>query len=512
MIAAVFCVLFGLSLLPGRKPLCIRFAERISDGILPDGAIVYCRRLTWFWFVFLALLTASNLVCFWCARGVPRWGWAIRLAPSVYALVLMPLVFFVEKRIRDRRFRVVFRTSGSTGKSKEIVKTFETLAKEVAMHRRGFLARFTRETLDETVFLGTIQRDHMFGKLWMDLQPKALGVRADPEVSLTPEALVAKMSAAKRVFLVTTPSFLDRFTAYAAQYEVPRNCIEIVTSGALLTEEVSDRTRKVFGVAPLQIFGSTETGGVAWRRFPDGLFHVFDEVKAYSADGRIGVRSPFSFRRDYVMGDGVEFAPDGRSFRLLGRMDRLVKINEERVNLAEMEEKVRALGYRDCALVKLDGAHGPYLGLVLVGAEASALELRKRFLPVFPKGTVPRRFRFTAELPRNPQGKLVAAELAKLFDTSETRLRFDGSEKFFQGHFPGAPILPGVAQVGLAVEQARKLTGWKGPLAAVKKMKFVHVIEPDQDITLKVSKTGADEVTYEFAKGGMPCSSGVLRF
>ena len=55
MISILFAALFGWSLLPGRRPLCLRFAERISDGILPDGAIPYCRRLTWVWlFVLLA--------------------------------------------------------------------------------------------------------------------------------------------------------------------------------------------------------------------------------------------------------------------------------------------------------------------------------------------------------------------------------------------------------------------------------------------------------------------------
>ena len=92
--------------------------------------------------------------------------------------------------------------------------------------------------------------------------------------------LIAKMKAAERVFLVTTPSFLERFCAYADQYEVPQNCVEIVTSGALLTAPVSAATKRVFGLAPREIFGSTETGGVAWRRQdePDCPWRVFAPV------------------------------------------------------------------------------------------------------------------------------------------------------------------------------------------------------------------------------------------
>lgn len=527
MIAAVFCVLFGLSLLPGRKPLCVKFAERVSDGILPEGAIAYCRRLSWFWFVFLALLTASNFVCFWFARSEPRWGWAIRLAPSVYALLLIPLVFFIEKRIRDRRFSVVFHTSGSTGGPKEIVKTFESLAKEVAYHRSALAPVLIAKPL----VLATIDPDHYYGTIWRKLLPAAAGCACDPEVIRSPESLIAKMSAATKVLLVTTPSFLDRFTSYAEQYDVPRNCVEIITSGALLTKDVSDRTQRVFGIAPRQIFGSTETGGVAWRR-GDGSWQVLETVKVHAVDGRLAVRSPYCFRRDYVMGDGVELAEDGRSFTLLGRKDRLVKINEERVDLAEMESCVKALGFADCALAPLEGEHGPYLGAVLVpsaaGKRPSSLELRRMLLPVFPKGTVPKRFRFVRELPRNAQGKVLKASVVRLLESSlveprigrwtrtdsaiEAELVFEDGAPYFDGHFPGAPILPGVVQLGLAERYAEILRGAETPLVAVKRMKFMHVITPGDTVSLRIVRKDDGTCSYEYTKGEVVCSSGVLVF
>ena len=519
MLAAVFAVLFGLSLLPGRKPLCLRFAERISDGILPDGAVRYCRRLTWVWFALLTGLVVVNFsLMFELSPGEldPTHAASVAFsACSALAIAVVALTFVIEKRIRDRRFSVVFHTSGSTGKSKTVVKTFESLAKEVAMHRRHYREKFGADAARDVTFLGTVQWDHMYGKLWMDLLPRAMGSVADSDVIRTPEELIAKMRAAKAVVLVTTPSFLDRFAAYADQYDVPRNCVEVVTSGALLTKAASGRVEKVFGVAPRQIFGSTETGGVADRRFPDESFHVFAPVRAAVRDGRLEVRSPFSFRRRYLMGDGVELAADGRSFNLLGRLDRLVKINEERVNLAEMEEKVRALGFADCALAKLEGRHGDILGCVLVAGEKGAfspLEVRRLLLPVFPKGTVPKRFRFVSALPRNAQGKVLAADVVKMLESAEVPIVLAGDEHFFQGHFPRHPILPGVVQLGFAVEHAKRLYGFDGAVREVKKMKFVHVVEPRREVTLVLAKKGACEVAYEFREGDVLCSSGTLVF
>ena len=417
MFCAIVALLFGLSLLPGREPLCLHFAQRISEGILPEGAVAYCKRLTWVWFFILLSCSVLSLLI------TARFGGAGFVAASVMSGATVALTFFVEGMVRRRRFSVVFHTSGSTSKPKEIVKTFESLAKEVAFHRKRL------GIAPDTVFLATIEPHHMYGTLWRELLPSAVGCRVDPDVILAPEQLLEKMRGAGKVFFVTTPTFLKRFCADAGQYDVPQNCVEIVTSGALLDAETSAATKRVFGIAPQEIFGSTETGGVAWRRQGDGKdevydWTVFDPVKVnVSADGRLTVTSPFSFRRNYVMGDGVELSPDGRRFKLLGRMDRIVKIAEQRVSLPEMEERIKALdGIEDVALVSLDGEKGAYLGAVVVPTDdsfrnhdaKSVLEMRKRLIPIFPKGAVPRRYRFVSELPRNPQGKVLSAELKRL--------------------------------------------------------------------------------------------------
>ena len=419
MLSAIFAIMFAGSLLPGRTPMCLAFAERISGGIMPDGAETYCRRLTWVWF---AILTFNAMLSCCLVMSFGRRGafWSSLATPAVVAST-----FLVEGRIRRRRFSVAFHTSGSTSQPKTIVKTFESLAKEVAFHRAW------QHPSPDTVFLSTIEPDHMYGTLWRVMLPAAAGCRVDPEIILSPESLVEKMDRAEKVFFVTTPSFLKRFCAYAEQYDVPRNCVEITTSGALLDAETSAAAKRVFGVAPLEIFGSTETGGVAWRRQDESAapydWTVFDPVKVkVDAEGRLVVRSPFSFQRNFVMGDGVELAPDRRHFKLLGRRDRLVKIAEQRVSLPEMEEKMKQLnGIDDVALVALEGEKGAYLGAAVVldasRADTAALTpgakilaLRKRLIPIFPKGSVPKRYRFVSELPRNAQGKVQVSSLRDL--------------------------------------------------------------------------------------------------
>ena len=542
MMSAAVSLSFALSL--RTRPLCLVAAEKIPPGILPEGGEDYCRRYTLFWAVWLAINGLIAVATIYAPGPVWRLGGSGIEVPWVWVVwncclsyCATGLIVLVEWFIRRRRFAATFHTSGSTAAPKTIVKTFDTLAKEVVFHRNRLKDVLARKPL----FLATIEPHHMYGILWRVLLPKASGCPVDPEVILTPESLLAKMRSAKEVFLVTTPSFLERFCAYADQYDVPQNAIEITTSGALLTAEVSAAAKRVFGRAPLEIFGSTETGGVASRRQGERLeWEVFEPVKVgRNEEGRLVVDSPFSCEKGFMMGDGVELAEDGRSFALLGRMDRMVKIAEQRVSLPEMEEKMKVLpDIADAALCALEGPHGPYLGAVVVlacaanakevGKKKSAMDLRSRLLPLFPKGTVPRKYRFVRELPRNPQGKVRTAalravlesEFAEPFVENEVRtsesyaadFTFDRDAAYFGGHFPGFPVLPGVVQLGMAHHFAELFMRRERPLRTVKKMKFSRVVVPAETVRFTLTKRSEDEYAYEYRKGEALCSSGVLCF
>ena len=396
------------------------------------------------------------------------------------------------------------------------------------------------------------------------LLPKAAGCAVDPEVIRTPESLLEKMRAAESVFLVTTPSFLARFAEYADQYDVPQNVVEITTSGALLTADVAAATRRVFGRAPLEIFGSTETGGVASRRQETGdeLWTVFDPVKAWAdASGCLVVASPFSCARRFTLGDGVVFESQplgeaasrrfknagqplgkaaSRRFKLCGRMDRMVKIAEQRVSLPEMEATMCLIPeVAEAALGVLEGPHGPTLGAVIVpkkgwtdlktlGKHACARALRVKCQQFFPRGAVPRKYRFVHALPRNAQGKvqasaiqeILASQMTEPFVEHEVRtttayeadLTFDRDAAYFEGHFPEFAVLPGVIQLGTAHRLAETFIGRARTLRQVKKMKFSHVLCPGETVHFTLTKVSEDEFAYDYRKGEVPCASGVLCF
>lgn len=526
---------FGLSLFR-RRTLCHELAERFMPaGIMPDGAEAYCRRLTAVW---CGLLLFNAAVALWTVFA-PRWVWVLWNCALSYGMTGVFLC--AETLYRRRRFSVPFHTSGSTSSPKTVVKSFESLAREVAYHRKALARVLERRPL----FLSTVEPQHMYGTLWTRLLPRAAECPVVEDVISTPEALLDKMKSAESVFIVTTPTFIDRFAAYAALYDVPRNCVEITTSGALLSAGTSAAARRIFGRAPLEIFGSTETGGVAVRRQDvdnpaSAEWKVLPPVKVSSGeDGCLVVKSPFSFRRSFTMGDAVEMSADGRGFRLLGRRDRLVKIAGQRLHLPEMEDVVRSLpDVADAALCELDGARGACLGAVVVPADGecpfgdgkrrAARALRARLLPLFPRGAAPRRFRFVRELPRNAQGKVLVSELKRLFegaldvpsvsnasggvDSWSADFVFDPSARYFKGHFPKIPVLPGVVQLGVAHHFLEAHLGRKMTMSSVKKMKFTHAIVPGVEVRFALKRVGTDDWSYEYRKGDVICSSGVMCF
>ncbi len=72
--------------------------------------------------------------------------------------------------------------------------------------------------------------------------------------------------------------------------------------------------------------------------------------------------------------------------------------------------------------------------------------------------------------------------------------RFEASEPFFTGHFPGDPVVPGVllceavAQMaGIAAGPPSDGGGWR--LSAIQRAKFLSPVPPDSEIRVEVEVT-----------------------
>lgn len=430
---------------------------------------------------------------------------------------------------------VVFSTSGSTGESKRIVRSDESLRADAAQLVREFPELWSgRPTV-----VASVRPEHMYGALWRVRSPEYAGCAVDPAVIVSVEELASACARYGRILFVTTPSFLEKALDHPDFSSLRGAFAGIVTSGSLLDGGTAMDVARVAGCCPTEIFGSTETGTVAFRRRAESdLWRVVGGVGvSRTPDGRIAVDSPYAMSRPVVMDDLVEMTGTG-TFRLLGRADRRVKILERYVSLRQVEEAFSAHPFVERVRVETLGGTVPRLGALVVlspsglkklaesASSAVASRLRRDIMPVTGPLAFPRRIRFVRMLPVNEQGKTTASavrnELAawcaepavlswRATDAElQAELVFQPDAECFQGHFPGFAVLPGVAQLFFIRHFARQAFADFPETATYRRLKFQKVITPGRHVELSVARCGAEKFAFSVSCASGRCASGLV--
>lgn len=216
-------------------------------------------------------------------------------------------------------------TSGSTGQPSAIGKRLDQLAREVEALQAAFGAQ-----MEGVQVHGTVSHQHIYGLLFRVLWPLAAGRLIHPR-RFFHEDLVGALAGTDTV-LVATPAHLKRLPEQLDWASLHGRLRAVFSSGGPLPEEAARQVRQWLGVAPTEVYGSSETGGIAWRRWDTDLppWQPLPGVQWRIDDGCLAVASAHLDTPDWWRTqDRVEALADGR-FRLLGRADRIVKIEERR--------------------------------------------------------------------------------------------------------------------------------------------------------------------------------------
>lgn len=432
-----------------------------------------------------------------------------------------------------RNGRVYFFTSGSTSAPKTILKLFGSLSDETLNSAKILPHQ------KHTRVLATCEPCHLYGMLWRILCPLALGLEIDCKTIKTPEELIARQSSCESVVIETTPSFIEALAKYRDMFEFPKNCVGVTTSGGLLKKEFSESARAMWGCTPIEIFGSTESGGIAVRNQSKSQeWEVFEKVVAgVDERGCINAKSPYACGGFFQLNDMVELLQDGRKFLLKGRIDRLAKVGETQIFLPDLENVYCRHSYVECIRVEmLDGVLRALVVPSLEGKNALikggklnfVKELNSFACAEFERKLLPKKFRIVNRFPLNPQGKLLLSSVKNLllnkidepllleFDKTEQgfncKLSFLKTSSYFKGHFPRIAILPGVVQLYFAEFFIKENFELRTCAKTVKKLKFSSVIRPLDILSLKVRKTGDLSFSFEYSKGSGICSLGSIEF
>jgi acyl-coenzyme A synthetase/AMP-(fatty) acid ligase len=316
-------------------------------------------------------------------------------------------------------------TSGSTGAPTKVHRTIHHIEAELDVLESLFGA-----DMGNSRIYSTVSHEHVYGMLFRLLWPLATR-RAFATFNFEyPENLLNQGSADG--VLVTSPALLKRI----GHLDDSEACSwrAVFSSGGLLPGYAAEDARRLLGRCPVEVLGSTETSGVAWRqqdqRGPDEVWHALPEVRVRQDDeGFLEVSSPFmGLSSWHRMGDKVRLVSN-RSFELLGRGDHIVKIEEKRVSLAEIEQCAIGLpNVTDAAAVSLEDGARQYVGLVLQLSTAGKTELQQLGRKTMARNikqalgakldpvAVAKKFRYVDVIPVNPQGKRQPDVIRGLFD------------------------------------------------------------------------------------------------
>lgn len=436
--------------------------------------------------------------------------------------------------------RLVLYTSGSSGEPKRVDKTLSQLEDEVAT-----LESLWGRTISGCAVLATVPHHHIYGLLFRLLWPLAAGRAFDCTSCFDPVQLRESVARHPAHVVVSSPAHLIRFPQLIDPNSwVPRPRL-LFSSGGPLPANIAAAYWAAFGSAPVEIFGSTETGGVAWRQrdgnCEEDAWTPLPGLRAgQEASGALVIDSPFLHTPNWRMDDAITLLPDGR-FRLEGRLDRIVKLEGKRLSLPEMEQYLGAHAWvKTAAVVELVG--GARLGAVIVptpagwsglselGRREIVLMLRRHLSQSFETVLLPRRYRFVSELPTSDRGKVTVAALRALFlecemlepeilgetrdgDTVTLRLRIGSDIAHFIGHFPGMPILPGVVQVDWAVRLARRYFAGMELSSGLENLKFQALVRPHAILTLTLKHDRLrNTLQFGYQDASRVCSSGRIRF
>lgn len=430
--------------------------------------------------------------------------------------------------IRTEQELLTVFTSGTTGDHQACTKTAGQLLGEVATLGPALGFDRTRSVA------ATVPCHHLYGLLFSILVPFVHGAVFLRE-SLQPADVQRACARWQMTDLVTVPAHLQALieTGWAPSCHLDR----AFSSGAVLDTELASEFRRIAGAQVVDVLGSTESGGIAWRVAEPGAAYVplpGVQVEA-GPDGRMRLRSPFLPPGSgwELMNDRIRLVEGG--FEHLGRNDGVVKLGGKRIAVQELEARARQLdAVTDAAVLVRPSTPLRRTELWLAVASRDGrwtpASLRQALGRYFDPVVLPRRYRVVPSLPRDALGKLQKDRLESLFELgrvsdvsvsqnpNETRLTTDVFVpehcRFFQGHFPGDPVLPGVAQLSEFVLPA-VLNAWAelATLERVPVLKYKRPIKPGARLALELWRMhGAATVHFELKEDGELCTTGQLCF
>ena len=315
----------------------------------------------------------------------------------------------------DKLFLRLF-TGGSTGKPKVWSKSPRNLFAEAFYLKKKFALS------EKDLFVSTVPPYHIYGLLFSVLVPFAAHARLLPDIYTFPQEIISTINKHKASVLVSVP--IHYRALKVDNLTTPSLKVAFSSAGALDRSDGLHFYKKTrLGIT--EIYGSTETGGIATRCISEHTesWRPFDIVSWKLTGKRLSIKSDFASpemewdSEGYCLtGDEAREDKDNR-FVLLGRADGIVKVAGKRVDLQDVQNKIRTLPtVREAIVVSLPAEKGrENVIAAVVACDLTEIQLRKLMLEKLELYAIPRHIKIVAQISMTATGKIDRRRIEQLF-------------------------------------------------------------------------------------------------
>jgi acyl-coenzyme A synthetase/AMP-(fatty) acid ligase len=311
-------------------------------------------------------------------------------------------------------------TGGSTGKPKVWSKSPRNLFAEAFYLKQIFALS------DKDLFVATVPPYHIYGLLFSVLVPLVANASVLPDIYTFPQEIISTINKHKATVLVSVP--IHYRALKVDDLSVPSLKVAFSSSGVLNRPDGLHFLKKT-GLGITEIYGSTETGGIAARCISEytDSWKAFDIVNWKLAGSRLSVKSDFAspeMERDAdgfcLTGDEARKDKDNR-FVLLGRADGIVKVAGKRVDLLDVQNKIKTLPtVSDAVVVAMPTEKGrENVIAAVVACDLTETHLKKLFMDMLEPYAVPGRVKIVSSIARTATGKIDRRRIEQFFIDSK---------------------------------------------------------------------------------------------
>ncbi|MDD5578978.1 MAG: AMP-binding protein [Methylobacter sp.] len=432
--------------------------------------------------------------------------------------------------------QLVIFTSGSTGQPKPIEKRLVQFQLEIAT-----LEKLWGKHLASATALSTVSHQHIYGLLFRVLWPLSAERCFHSRIYINPEMLVNAIQDTA-AYWIASPAHLKRLDQ-SSLWDALTGLNAIFSSGGPLQPATAQQILANSGQSVIEIFGSSESGGIAWRQQhnePDTAWTLFEGMTFIRKDDLWQLHSPYlAGKAGLPLDDQLDLQNDGR-FILQGRLDRIVKLEEKRLSLTELEQRLTDTPWIAEAFTLVIAKNREGIGAVCVlnqnglkqlkvkGRNQLIKEIRSALLNWFEAVVLPRKWLFVDRIPMNAQGKVEQPILMQLLDLNKRKfpqvlgfemtcdsahvtIKVTDKLIYFPDHFSSYPILPGVVQIAWAEYFGKLFFAIDEPFLNMEVIKFVKVIQPEDELKLTLDwKSEPGKLYFNFRSEAGVHSSGRL--